>query len=179
MSCSINKLKSLTYKNFIVFNCTSKKIFLLQEMLGGGGLPPAPLLFTALTTQPPKRRKRSGNISWFDPSFSSNVKTNIGKILLRLLDKHFPKDHKYYKLFKYYNHLVSCITYDQFYDTPFLACLALFGSLVPIMCNRTTCTQMHQLPRSHCGGHPEGTLFINVYNDTYLLMYTYLMIHIY
>ena len=47
------------------------------------------------------------NILWFNPLFSSNVKTNIGKIFLRLLDKHFPKYHKYYKLFNRNNVKIS------------------------------------------------------------------------
>ena len=55
------------------------------------------------TPRPRKRRKHSRNILWFNLSFSSNVKTNIGKIFLRLLDKHFPKHHKYYKLFSWNN----------------------------------------------------------------------------
>ena len=51
------------------------------------------------TSRPPKRRKRGRNILWFNSSFSSNVTTNIGKIFLQLLDKHFPKlDHKYYNI---------------------------------------------------------------------------------
>ena len=52
-----------------------------------------------LTPQPPKRRKRSRNILWFNPPFSSIMKTNIAKIFLQLLDKLFPKHQKYYKLF--------------------------------------------------------------------------------
>ena len=36
---------------------------------------------------------------------------------------------------------------------------ALFGSLVPTMCNRTSCAQVHELPQSHCGDNREGTLF--------------------
>ena len=55
------------------------------------------------TPRPRKRRKHSRNILWFNLSFSSNVKTNIGKIFLRLLDKHFPKHHKYYKLLSWNN----------------------------------------------------------------------------
>ena len=51
------------------------------------------------TPRPLQRIKRSRNILWFDPPYSSNVKTNIGKIFFRFLDKHFPKYHKYYKLF--------------------------------------------------------------------------------
>ena len=28
---------------------------------------------------------------------------------------------------------------------------ALFGSLVPAMCNRTSCAKVHELPQSHYG----------------------------
>ena len=54
---------------------------------------------TKFTPQPPQGRKRRRNILWFSPPFSSNVKINPCKIFLQLLDKHFPKHHKYYKLF--------------------------------------------------------------------------------
>ena len=53
----------------------------------------------------------------------------------------------------------SWITYDRLYYVPCLACWALFGSLVPAMCNRTSCAQVHELPQSHCGDNREGTLF--------------------
>ena len=33
------------------------------------------------------------------PPYSANVKTNVGKIFMRLVDKHFPRNHKYYNLF--------------------------------------------------------------------------------
>ena len=59
------------------------------------------------TPRPPKRRKRSRSIIWFNAPFSSNVKTNIGKLFLRLLDKHFPKHHKHYKLFNRNNVKIS------------------------------------------------------------------------
>ena len=59
------------------------------------------------TPRPPKRRKRCRNILWFNPPFSSNVKTDIGKIFLLLLDKHFPQHHKYYKLFSRNNVKIS------------------------------------------------------------------------
>jgi len=42
--------------------------------------------------------KRIRKIIWFNPSNSMNVKTNIGKSFLKLIDKHFPKAHKYHKL---------------------------------------------------------------------------------
>ena len=43
--------------------------------------------------------KRKQKIIWFNPSFSKTVKTNIGKTFLQLLSKHFPKNHKMYKIF--------------------------------------------------------------------------------
>ena len=44
-------------------------------------------------------RSRKRNIIWFNPPFSKNVKTNVGKIFLGLIKKHFPKDHRYHKIF--------------------------------------------------------------------------------
>ena len=41
----------------------------------------------------------------------------------------------------------------------FTKMIALFGPLVPAMCNRTSCAQVHKLPQSHCGDNREGTLF--------------------
>ena len=52
---------------------------------------------------------------------------------------------------------VSWITYNHLYYAPCLACWALFGSLVPAMCNRTSCAQLHEFPQSHCGDKREGT----------------------
>ena len=37
--------------------------------------------------------------------------------------------------------------------------LRTFGSLVPEMCNRTSCAQAYEFPISHCEGNREGTLF--------------------
>ena len=42
---------------------------------------------------------------------------------------------------------------------PCLAFWALFGSLVPAMCNRPSCAQVHELTQSHCGDNWEATLF--------------------
>ena len=44
-------------------------------------------------------RNRARNIIWFNPSYSQNVKTNIGKAFLKLVKKHFPRGHKLYKIF--------------------------------------------------------------------------------
>ena len=44
-------------------------------------------------------RNRNRKIIWFNPPFSQNVKTNIGKTFIKLVKKHFPKHHKLSKIF--------------------------------------------------------------------------------
>ena len=46
-------------------------------------------------------------IIWFNRSFSSNVKTNVGKLFLTLLKKHFSRNHKHHKLFNKNNVKIS------------------------------------------------------------------------
>ena len=45
--------------------------------------------------QKPKNRNRK--VIWFNPPFNKAVSTNVAKIFLRLIDKHFPKSHKLQK----------------------------------------------------------------------------------
>ena len=40
-----------------------------------------------------KGRKRKRKIIWFNPPYSKNVKTSVGKVFLKLLKKHFPASH--------------------------------------------------------------------------------------
>ena len=44
-----------------------------------------------------KRRQR--NIIWLNPPFSKNVRTNVGKIFLNLINKHFPSSSCLHKIF--------------------------------------------------------------------------------
>ena len=44
---------------------------------------------------------------WYNPPFSKNVKTNVAKTFLKLLNKHFGKTHKYHKIFNRNNVKVS------------------------------------------------------------------------
>lgn len=46
-----------------------------------------------------RRNRQRNNILWYNPPFSKNVSTNIGRKFLTLVDKHFPKDHKLRKIF--------------------------------------------------------------------------------
>jgi hypothetical protein len=57
------------------------------------------------THQRKKNRKR--NILWFNPPFSANVKTNVGKRFMSLVQKHFPPHHQYRSLFNKNNVKVS------------------------------------------------------------------------
>ena len=40
------------------------------------------------------RRNRNRKVIWFNPPYSQNVKTNIGKLFIKLVRKHFPENNK-------------------------------------------------------------------------------------
>ena len=46
----------------------------------------------------PQKRQRKRNITWWNPPYSSNVKTSIGRKFFKLLDQHFPKGHPLHKI---------------------------------------------------------------------------------
>ena len=46
-----------------------------------------------------RRPNRQRKTTWFNPPFSKNVKTNIGRKFLQLIDRHFPKGSKLSKIF--------------------------------------------------------------------------------
>ena len=45
------------------------------------------------------KKKRKRNIVWFNPPYSKSVKTNIWRIFIELISKHFPPNHKFVKIF--------------------------------------------------------------------------------
>ena len=51
------------------------------------------------TSENTKNKNRERKILWFDPPFSQSVKTNIGKVFLKLVRKHFPRHHIIHKIF--------------------------------------------------------------------------------
>ena len=55
------------------------------------------LQFTQKTEPAKKKRKRK--VTWFNPPYSSNLKTNLGKEFFKLLDKNFPKESPLHRLF--------------------------------------------------------------------------------
>ena len=48
--------------------------------------------------QQQQKKKRSRRITWFNPPFSLNVKTNVGAIFLQIIKDCFPKDHILHKI---------------------------------------------------------------------------------
>ena len=60
-----------------------------------------------------KKKNRQRNIIWYNPPFSKNVKTNIAKKFLNLTKKHFPKNHKFNKIFNKNNIKVSYSCMDS------------------------------------------------------------------
>ena len=42
----------------------------------------------------PKKKARKRKIIWFNPPFNNYVVSNIGKEFLKLINKHFPSQHK-------------------------------------------------------------------------------------
>jgi len=60
---------------------------------------------TTKNTDENKQRKRK--IIWFNPPFSKNVSTKVGNHFLKLINKHFPRHHKFHKLFNKNNVKVS------------------------------------------------------------------------
>ena len=60
---------------------------------------------TKLTYTPPNheqnngRWKRQHKIIWFNPPFNLDVSTNVGKMFLNLIEKHFPRSSKLHKIF--------------------------------------------------------------------------------
>ena len=44
------------------------------------------------------KKSRSRKILWYNPPFSQSVKTNIGKEFFKIIEKHFPRGHKFHKI---------------------------------------------------------------------------------
>ena len=63
--------------------------------------------------EPTQRKKRKRNVIWYNPPYSQNVKTNVGKRFLSLINKHFGNGHKYHKIFNKNNVKVSYSCMDN------------------------------------------------------------------
>ena len=45
-----------------------------------------------------KKKNRKRKITWFNPPFSNNLKTNLGREFIRIINKNFPKDNPLSKI---------------------------------------------------------------------------------
>ena len=85
---AINRRISALSSNEEIFNGVAQ---LYQDALNKAGYE-YKLKFNpedATTKKTSRRRKR--HILWFNPPYSTSVKTNVGAMFLKLVDKHFPK----------------------------------------------------------------------------------------
>ena len=57
------------------------------------------ILYTNERKSTSQKTNRKRKIIWFNPLHSKNVQTNVAKIFLRLVNKHFPQKHKFHKIF--------------------------------------------------------------------------------
>ena len=99
---SIIKQLPLSIESRLSSLSSSKEIFNdsvipYQYVLGKSGYKHK-LKYKANTDTASNKKQRKRNIIWFNPPYSKNVKTNIGKIFLNLIKKHFPPHHKFHKL---------------------------------------------------------------------------------
>ena len=85
---SLSERLSKNSSNEMIFN-EAKNDY--EEALKKSGYKDVKLEYKKPT--PKKKRNRSRNIIWFNPPFSCNVSTNIGKKFLSLIKKHFKSDH--------------------------------------------------------------------------------------
>ena len=91
---SVNKRLSLISSNRDVFE---QAVPPYQEALKDSGYSHK-LEFDPNVAPPKKSRNRKRRITYFNPPFSINVKTNIGKEFFKLLKANFPKEHPLNKI---------------------------------------------------------------------------------
>ena len=91
---SVNRRLSCISSNEAIFN---EAIPPYQEALNKSGYQ------HQLKFDPPgnknTKKNRSRKVTWFNPPFSANVKTNVGRNFLKLIDSSFPPENPLHKLF--------------------------------------------------------------------------------
>ena len=102
------------------------------------------------TTQPSNHetRKRRYYILWYNPPFSLNVKTDIGKKFLYLILKHIPPNNKFHNLFNKNNVKIS------------YSCLPNIGSIINSH-NKRILTTNDSNDTSNCNCRQKNTCPLN------------------
>ena len=86
---SVNKRLSELSKNEILFNEAAKDY---QTALNNAGYS-YKMNFDPPKEEPKRKKQRCRHIVWFNPPYSKNVATNIGKEFFQLIDSCFPPGH--------------------------------------------------------------------------------------
>ena len=95
---SINKrLSEISYDQ----DSFDKAVPLYQKALNDSGYKHHLAFSPPTASEPPNsdRKNRHRDIIWYNPPFSKNVATNIGRTFLKILDEEFPKGHVLHKIF--------------------------------------------------------------------------------
>ena len=88
----------------------------------------------------PSKKVRQRKIIWFNPPYSVNVETNLGKTFLNLIDKHFLRMNKFHKIFNRNNVKVS------------YSCLPNFVNMIKSLNNRILLSEekIQDQPKCNC-----------------------------
>ena len=66
-----------------------------------------PLTYSSHDPAASRRKNRQRNIIWYNPPYNKNIRTNIGYIFRKLINKHFPKTHRFHSIFNKNNLKIS------------------------------------------------------------------------
>ena len=94
---SITKRISEISSNECIFNQSIPYYENALEMSGYN----VSLKYTLTQNQDENNQQRQHILSTFSSAYSLNVKTNAGKLFLKLLDRHFPRAHKFHQIFNH------------------------------------------------------------------------------
>ena len=96
ISKSINKRLSEISIDEYSFNVAAP---LYQKALDDSGYNHRLTFTPSITQSSNSRRNRHRNVIWYNPPFSKNVATNVGRTFLKILDEEFPQSHVLHKIF--------------------------------------------------------------------------------
>ena len=89
------------------WNIREKQRQIYQEALKKSGYNHQITYQKSINNKNKNTKRRKTKIIWFNPPYSKNVSTKVGNQFLKLINKHFPRHHKFYKLFNKNNVKVS------------------------------------------------------------------------
>ena len=96
-----NQLPTMINKRISQLSCNTdefhKAMPLYQEAMAKSCYKNNMKYIDCKNNQSKNNNKRKRNILWFNPPYNDQIQTNIGKIFLRLIEKHFFSNHRFTK----------------------------------------------------------------------------------